>query len=186
MRFLSAGFLLCVLSVFVAAEDLPEFSPRSWPSNLLLESPLQASPRPLSTKQIVQNSALIFSGTVLTVEHLGTGPSGSQGITRIRFRVQNGVRGARPGQIVQIREWAGLWSAGECYRPGESVMLFLYPNSKLGLTSPVGGAAGRFHVDKLGRVQIGREHDFVRSGAVSKPNINVRDFAAAIRRSTRE
>jgi hypothetical protein len=186
MRFLSAGFLLCVLSVFVAAEDLPEFSPRSWPSNLLLESPLQASPRPLSTKQIVQNSALIFSGTVLTVEHLGTGPSGSQGITRIRFRVQNGVRGARPGQIVQICEWAGLWSAGERYRPGEIVMLFLYPNSKLGLTSPVGGTAGRFHVDKLGGVQIGKDHDFVRSGVVSKPNINVRDFAAAIRRSTGE
>ena|SRR5579864_849073 len=185
MRFFSAGFLFCVLCAFVASEDLP-VSPRNWPSNLLSESRRQPNPQPLSTRQIVHDSALIFSGTVLTVEHLGADPSGSHGITRIRFRVQNGVRGARPGQIVQVCEWGGLWSAGERYRPGEIVMLFLYPRSKLGLTSPVGGTAGRFQVDKLGRVQIGREHDFVRSGAVSKPNINLRDFAAAIRRSTRE
>lgn len=185
MRFLSAGFLLCALSIFVAAENLPELNPRNRPSNLLSESSRQANPQPMSAKQIVNDSALIFSGTVLTVEHLGAGP-GSEGITRVRFRVQNGVRGTRPGQIVQICEWGGLWSAGERYRTGEVAMLFLYPKSKLGLTSPVGGTAGRFQVDKLGRVQIGREHDFVRSGAVSKPNINVRDFAAAIRRVARE
>jgi len=186
MRFFSAGFLLCVLSIFVAAEGLPRFSPRDWPSNLLSESPPQNRPQPLSTRQIVRDSAMIFSGTVLTIERRGATPSRSQGITRIRFRVQSAVRGVRPGQIVQICEWGGLWSGGEHYRPGETVMLFLYPSSKLGLTSPVGGAAGRFQVDKLGRVQIGREHDFVRSGAISKPNINVRDFAAAIRRAERE
>jgi len=185
MRFFSAGFLLCVLSISVAAEDLSRFSPRNWPSNLLSESPPQNRPQPLSTRQIVRDSAMIFSGTVLTVERLGAAPS-SQGIMRIKFRVQNAVRGARPGQIVQICEWGGLWTDSERYRPGETVMLFLYPNSKLGLTSPVGGAAGRFQVDKLGGVQIGREHDFVRSGAISKPNINVRDFAAAIRRAARE
>jgi hypothetical protein len=175
-----------MLPASLAAEKFREPNPLPLTSNLVAESPRQATPPPLSAKQIVHDSALIFSGTVLTVEHLGTSPSGSQGITRIKFRVQSAARGARTGQIVQICEWGGLWSGGERYRPGETVMLFLYPNSKLGLTSPVGGAAGRFQVDKLGRVQIGSDHDFVRSGAVSKPNINVRDFAAAIQRAAKE
>ena len=186
MRYLPAIALLGVLPIFLAAQDFRERDPERLLQSLDVESPRQVIPQPLSTELIVQNSALIFSGTVLSVEHLGARPSSPQGITRISFRVQSAVRGARPGQIVQISEWGGLWTTGERYRPGETVMLFLYPNSKLGLTSPVGGTAGRFQIDKLGRVKIGREHDFVRSGAISKPNINVRDFAAAIRRSTRE
>ena len=186
MRYLSAIALLILLPISLAAEDLRERDPQSLTSNLVAQSPQQVIAQPPSTRQIIHDSALIFSGTVLSVEHLGTPPNNPQGITRIRFQVQNGVRGARPGQIVQVCEWGGLWSAGERYRPGEIVMLFLYPKSKLGLTSPVGGTAGRFRVDKLGRVQIGREHDFVRSTAISRSNINVRDFAAAIRRSTRE
>jgi hypothetical protein len=184
MRFAIA--LLILLPISLAAEDLRERDPQSLTSNLVAESPRQAIAQPLSTRQIIHDSSLIFSGTVLSVEHLGTGPNSPQGITRISFRVQSAIRGVRSGQVIQIREWAGLWSVGERYRPGEIVMLFLYPNSKLGLTSPVGRTAGRFQVDKLGHVQIGREHDFVRAGAVSKPNINVRDLAAAIRRAARE
>ena len=33
-------------------------------------------------------------------------------------------------------------------------MLFLYPPSKVGLTSPVGGGAGRFRVDPQGNVIV--------------------------------
>lgn len=33
-------------------------------------------------------------------------------------------------------------------------MLFLHAPSKLGLTSPVGGAAGRFAVDQAGRIRL--------------------------------
>ena len=53
-----------------------------------------------------------------------------------------------------IREWAGLWNTGERYETGERVLLFLYPKSKLGLTSPVGGKLGRYAVDAAGRVLI--------------------------------
>ena len=96
----------------------------------------------------------IFSGTVTTVERLAPRTNGSVAVMRITFHVNQGLRGTRTGQTLVIREWAGLWQDGDHYRPGERVMLFLYPPSKLGLTSPVGGASGRFGVDTSGRVII--------------------------------
>jgi len=109
--------------------------------------------RVVPSRPTVRSSGLIFSGTAVKVEHLK--PAGSPGITQIIFRVDGAVRGVRHGQIVKVREWEGLWSAGERYRTGERVLLFLYPNSKLGLTSPVGGALGRYQVDNAGRVLVG-------------------------------
>jgi hypothetical protein len=53
-----------------------------------------------------------------------------------------------------VREWAGLWEAGERYRAGERVLLYLYPPSKLGLTSPVGGRLGRYQIGHDGLVTL--------------------------------
>jgi hypothetical protein len=95
----------------------------------------------------------IFSGTVKSVERL-TPRANGVAVMRITFHVDQGLRGTRTGQTLVIHEWAGLWQAGESYQAGERVMLFLYPPSKLGLTSPVGGESGRFSVDPGGQVVI--------------------------------
>ena len=99
-------------------------------------------------------SGYIFSGTVKAIERLTPRASGSVPVMRITFYVDRGLRGTATGQTLVIREWAGLWQAGDRYRPGERVMLFLYPPSKLGLTSPVGGDSGRVPVDPGGKVII--------------------------------
>ena len=70
----------------------------------------------------------------------------------ITFKVEQAIRGTHDGQLLTIREWAGLWESGERYHSGERLLLFLYGPSKLGLTSPVGGALGRFRVDSGGNV----------------------------------
>lgn len=129
---------------------------------------------PVST---MRNAGVIFSGTVLKIEHLTQ--AGFPGTTQITFKVENGIRGARQGQNLTIREWAGLWTSGERYRNSERVLLFLYPQSKLGLTSPVGGAIGRYEVDREGRVLANR------AGPAAKP-IRVRDFTSAMRRAAQE
>lgn len=129
------------------------------------------------TRPTVRSSGLIFSGTALKVQHLK--PSGSPGITQITFRVDGAIRGVHHGQLVKVREWEGLWSGGERYRTGERVLLFLYPDSKLGLTSPVGGAAGRYRGDNAGRVLVGSP------GTRPKP-INLRNFVATMRRAAGE
>jgi hypothetical protein len=132
----------------------------------------------VSSRPIVRVSGVIFSGTAVNVEHLK--PAGSPGITQTTFRVENAIRGVRHGQLVKIREWEGLWSTGERYRVGERVLLMLYPNSKLGLTSPVGGALGRYQVDQAGRVLIP-------DGVGHRPRpVKMREFAASLRRAARE
>ena len=99
-----------------------------------------------------QNAGYIFSGTVKAVERVHPANAASVPVMQITFQVESGIRGVRNGQTLTIREWAGLWDAGERYRAGERVMLFLYPPSKLGLTSPVGGSRGRFVVGTNGRI----------------------------------
>lgn len=131
----------------------------------------------LPSHVVVQSAGMIFSGTVLKVEHMRS--AGFPGVTQITFRVESAVRGLRRGQSLTIREWEGLWDSGERYRTGERVVLFLYPPSKLGLTSPVGGALGRYEIDHAGRVLVG--------GAGPRPKpIHVEDFTSEIRRAAQE
>ena len=107
-------------------------------------------PRPSLTRK----AGYIFSGTVKAVGRLTPRANGSVAVMQITFHVNQGIRGTRIGQTLVIREWTGLWQAGERYQPGERVMLFLYPPSKLGLTSRVGGTSGRFGVDPGGFVIV--------------------------------
>jgi hypothetical protein len=71
----------------------------------------------------------------------------------VTFQVEHALRGTTTGQNLTIHEWAGLWNTKERYRVGERVLLFLYPPSKLGLTSPVAGPMGRFAIDPQGRIK---------------------------------
>jgi len=115
------------LAVFIAL--IPAWVQAKTPPSSLTKIPF--------LRGLARDSALIFSGTVLGVEHLGPDLS-TVAATRITCRVQEAIRGVRRRQVVQIQEWGGLWNSGECYRPSEHVLLFLYPVSRLGLTSPVG------------------------------------------------
>jgi hypothetical protein len=72
----------------------------------------------------------------------------------ITFHVDNPIRGATPGEDLTISQWIGLWSGSQQYRVGERVLLFLYPPSKLGLTSCVAGEMGRFTIDAGGLVLL--------------------------------
>jgi hypothetical protein len=141
------------------------------PSPEIAESIL---PRPLLTRML-RSSGQVFSGTVLNVAHANSTSSSSLATTSIRLRVDEPIRGVHKGQVLEIKEWAGLWQAGERYRTGERVLLFLYPPSKLGLTSPVGHQAGRFLIDKSGNV-------LPNSGHTTKP-IQVHRVIAAIRQA---
>src|SRR5207245_10411476 len=89
--------------------------------------------------QFPRNSGYIFSGTVLKIQRTTAGEN-AIAFTQVSFRVDQAIRGVRAGEILTIREWSGLWTSGERYRPGERVLLFLYPASKLGFASPVGGS----------------------------------------------
>jgi hypothetical protein len=113
----------------------------------------QPGSNPRHSRPLTRSSGYIFAGTVKLVERIA--PKGNGVATvQISFHVDQGMQGVRTGQMLTIREWAGLWQSGQRYRPGERVLLFLYPPSKLGLTSPVRGPLGRFRIGLDGHVVL--------------------------------
>jgi len=140
----------------------------------------------LGLPQFTSSAGIIFSGTVMKVErHAGNSAQPLETVS-IMFHVEKAIRGATPGENITISQWIGLWSAGQRYQVGQRVLLFLYPRSKLGLTSCVGGQIGRFTVDPRGRVLLSAEHLSVfRADPVlgGRSRVPFNDFALAVRRA---
>jgi hypothetical protein len=167
-------------------------SPNLPSSNPINRYPVEPAPilsHEVFLPRLVQAAGVIFSGRVTFVGHaaLSQGPVPSS--TTVTFQVEQAIRGTSPGQMLTIREWGGLWGNGERYRVGEHVLLFLYAPSKLGLTSPVAGAMGRFAIDSHGRVVLDPQHlaamaaDPILSG---KATVTYSDFARAVWRANGE
>jgi len=135
--FLAASILF--VSSFASAAELP--------------SPIE---RPVIPRLplLARKSGYIFSGTVKSIKCIAPTSKNSVPVMRLTFQVDKGYLGVHSGQELVIHEYAGLWQTRESYRTGEKVLLFLYPPSKLGLTSPVGGMSGRFAVDPGGRIIV--------------------------------
>lgn len=141
-------------------------------------------PRGTGFPQMVRAAGIIFSGRVISIS--SDPPSDGAAIAgiTITFHVDRALRGAITGKNLAIRQWTGLWSGGQRYYPGERVLVFLYPPSKLGLTSTVSGPLGRFAFDPRGRVLLSEQHrDALRADLVlgGKSRISLDDFARAVR-----
>jgi hypothetical protein len=158
-------------------------------------SPVGIFPRPfpvppvrIGLPQITRAAGTIFSGRVTAIASVPASTSQVEAIS-ISFHVDRAIRGVIPGQTLTIFQWVGLWSGGQRYRVGEHVVLFLYPPSKLGLTSCVGGPLGRFSIDSLNQIALSEQHiaafgaDPVLSG---KSRISLSDFVRAARRPIEE
>jgi hypothetical protein len=139
----------------------------------------------LTFQQVTQAAGIIFSGRVTFIGRTSS-PSGQQSAsTTITFEVEHAMRGASPGQSLTVREWAGLWNMGERYRIGERVLLFLYPPSRLGLTSPVAGTMGRFAMDSRGMIVMSPEHIAILASTPvlgGKTIVSYSDVATAVQR----
>jgi hypothetical protein len=139
--------------------------------------------------QLVNSAATIFSGTVTRVQPRPAAAGQSVATVAITFHIENAILGAVRGRELTISEWMGLWSSGQRYRIGERVLLFLYPRSKLGLTSSVAGAMGRFTVDTQGGVLLSPLHmSAFRTHPVvgGKSRLRLSDFALAVKQATGE
>jgi hypothetical protein len=152
-------------------------------------APDPVAPGTIVFQRMVRAAGIIFSGRVTFVGRAASSPGPDPASTTVTFQVERAMRGASPGQSLTIREWAGRWTSGEHYRVGERVLLFLYSPSKLGLTSPVAGAVGRFAVDFQGKIVMSAQHvetfaaDPILGGKTVVPYA---DFALAVRCSSRE
>jgi len=103
-------------------------------------------------KKLSRSAGMIFSGTVLGVETQPAGTGRPIALILIKFRVDRGIVGVRPGQVLTVREWAGASPMHRAMRGGQRLLIFLYPPSRLGLTSPVGGPLGQVALDSRGEL----------------------------------
>ena len=123
-------------------------------------------------RQTARVARMAFSGTVL---HVASHPAkdGSISTIELKLKVDRAIAGVQSGEVVTIREWEGAWSRHRALRPGDHVLLLLYPPSSLGLTSPVNGPRGQVQLDPSG--QRSRLH-----------NIKVRVLERALRSAKEE
>jgi hypothetical protein len=138
---------------------------------------------------IARAAGTIFSGTVIAIVPRPATPDQAIETVAITFHVENALRGATPGDDLKISQWIGLWSGGQRYRVGERVLVFLYPPSKLGLTSCVGGAIGRFSIDPWGSVLLSPQHvSAFRADPVlgGKSHVRFNDFVLAVQHVSKE
>jgi len=103
---------------------------------------------------------MIFAGTVLTAgAQTGTSQTaatdridpGTTPAVQLSFHVDEAIAGVDRGQVLTIHEWAGAWSMHRPMSKGQHFLMFLYPPSRLGLTSPVGGSLGQVALDASGQ-----------------------------------
>jgi hypothetical protein len=90
-------------------------------------------------------AGVIFAGTVVRIERFAS-ESGEPAMVKVSFRVDEPVRGCDAGQTILLQEWAELWVSRNRYREGQHVLIFLYPPSDTGLSSPVAGDLGKIEL----------------------------------------
>jgi hypothetical protein len=127
-------------------------------------SPLPAGAigRSVDLATMTERAGTIVSGRVTQIR-MGTHPKYQRiGTLYVTVKVDEMMKGA-PAETVTFMQFAGLAPQGAtgrsvstaqtmpdlpAYRVGEDLVLFLYPPSHVGFTSPVGGPQGKFHVQR--------------------------------------
>ena len=168
------------------AQPLSETNPENFvPIPVPPRSPV-LPPGVFGFPQLARAAGMIFSGKVRSIRRIPASRGQAVETVAITFHIENAIRGATPGEDITVEQWIGLWSSGQRYRVGERLLLFLYPPSKLGLTSSVGGLLGRFAIDPGGRVLLTAQHlaAFQRDPVMGgRSRVRISDFALAVRRA---
>jgi hypothetical protein len=161
----SAGALASVLLYISIVCPVDSASAQGWNQGALdpAASDRATAARVLGSQweQMSQRAGLIFVGTVVGanppsvgVDQLSLVSSTTPAMLptiQVTFRVDRAIAGTETGQILTIHGWAGASSAPRPMNTGQHVLLFLYAPSRLGFTSPVGGAAGEVLLDATGK-----------------------------------
>lgn len=124
------------------------------PAILCLSSSLSlAQTQPLTLEQIISSAGFIFSGKITNVWSERDAATGFI-VTYSTVAVDENVRGANTNRFT-FKQYGGTYQGLNVFAAdmsyftvGEEVVAFLYPLSKLGLTSPIGVAEGKWMVQR--------------------------------------
>jgi hypothetical protein len=136
-------------------------------------------------QQLSRRAGMIFAGTVVSAGR-GTRPTdrAAQGTSTVElnFLVDEPIAGVERGETLKIHEWLGAWSMHRPMLPGQRFLIFLYPLSRLGLTSPVGGSNGQVALDSSGKnVSYRHFSELQKANAGALGSVSVLQLERAIR-----
>jgi len=124
-----------------------------------------------------QLAGVIFTGQVIGVRRLD-GVDGATGVVEITFAVEDAVRGVS-GSTYTLREWAGLWPAGEePFRVGQQFLMLLHAPGAAGLSSPVGGMDGAIPIRGSAQTQTTASAETVSAETVSPGTVSAASTSA--------
>lgn len=109
-----------------------------------------ATPPPQTIEEALHQmsdlASIIFVGEVTAIRER-PGQQGASGIIEIDFHIDQAVRGCTAGSTYTLREWPGLWEAGDQrYRIGQRLLMMLHAPGAAGISSPVDGMNGAIPV----------------------------------------
>ncbi len=112
---------------------------------------ISAQVLPVSLRDMVERAGIIVSGRVVSVRQ-GSHPEYPHvAVTYVTVEVEESFKGLSPDR----RQFTFMQFGGQdltrvpelpSYHRGERIILFLYPESRYGFTSPVGGIQGKLSV----------------------------------------
>ena len=150
---LASGLLLAIVVIFV-------FASFSFAQNLnrTVESGNHFifDSLPLNLDEITDSADRIFTGICKKIENIEKDPVSNLKVIKYTFKIIESIKGVNIDEIIFVQWKPTTVDVG--YVIGEKYVVFLYPNSRLGLTSPVGYVQGKFLVEKRG---VNRGIEFV-------------------------
>ncbi|MBI2995609.1 MAG: hypothetical protein HYY52_02745 [Candidatus Melainabacteria bacterium] len=110
--------------------------------------------------EIVKSSGKIFAGECKEVKFVEKDLESKLPVYEITFKITEGVKGVHGEKEVTFKQWQPTIRQAS-YEMGKKYILFLYPESERGLTSPVAIQYGKFDILREGII---RKRDVVRNG----------------------
>ena len=107
---------------------------------------------PLNLKEIEQLSGRIFSGVCVSSEEIEDDPESKLPVVKYAFKITEGIKGVDGLEEITFKQWLPTTRTNG-YEIGKKYILFLYPNSEIGLTSTVGVEQGNFEVERKGLIR---------------------------------
>ena len=138
--------LLCSLIFPVSASEVSESS------GVKLERHFVFDTLPLNLEEITSASDRIFTGICTSIEEIEDDPESKLPVFKYTFKIIEAIKGLQGKEEVTFKQWKPT-ARNAGYDVGEKYVLFLYPNSERGLTSPVGFLQGQFNVEKKGFIR---------------------------------
>ena len=107
---------------------------------------------PMNLEEIIETSGRIFAGRCTKVEEIENDTESNLPVIKYTFKITEGIKGIGKKEEIVFKQWQPTVRESN-YETGKKYVLFLYPESKRGLTSPVGLSQGLFQVEEKGLIR---------------------------------